>query len=425
MLAFPIPNLCCPPVRWCLVFVWSFLPAALVAGGGEPVFRHRSEVLRQDLVDTAPTLVIDDLGLQLIAAEFTADMSQIGGLLRPSPNANVGTGVGSAWPSAPNELRKGTVYKQALLAMRLPEVRKPESKNNGGKDLVKEKVQKSQKKKPSGKDAQKENNDGKEKDQKTQKKEASGKEDTQKEKNGGKDKSQKKKPGGNKNAQKEKIRKTETKKPGGKDDAQTEELLTSLYLWFAVGSLFVSSVLCCCVPVIDPENMLFNMTVDLAIVASVICIALDFANKALVNSDMHEHLILAQNCFTAFFLLEIVVRIRALGLWFFAGFWGIFDFTLVLAAVSEFWILPIASHLFGDSLLETLEEYHWLPYFLRSLRLLRLLRLFRSEGVLRHHDKEKEKVEFDDLTEVWVMIPTKDAAKPGKSRSKKRTPAAP
>jgi hypothetical protein len=336
MLALSLPNPFFPVTRWCLVLVCSFLPAAQAAGGGETFFSHHSKVLGQDLVGTAPMQVIDVPGLELIAAEYAADIRQIGTLLRPSPDADVGTGVGSARPSATDERQKQAVHvlipqptsptSPALQALELPQVEKPE-----------------------------------------------------------------------------------TKKPAGKNGAKEEELLTSLYLWFAVGSLFMSSVLCCCFPVIDPENMTFNLLVDFAIIGSIVCIALDITNPG--NED---NFAIAQYCFTAFFLAEVVVRIRAQGLYFFTEFWGIFDFTLVFASASELWILPIVTHLSKDSPLEQLMEYPWLPNFLRSLRLLRVLRLFRlfrPESTFRHHKDDKEFL--DDLSEIWVVIP-----KDGKSRGK-------
>jgi len=224
------------------------------------------------------------------------------------------------------------------------------------------------------------------------------------------------------------VPKPTAKKPGGKDGAKKaktgeEELLSSLCLWFAVGSLIMSSVLCCCVPVIDlmraQESMTFNLLVDLAIVASVIFIALDFANP-----DKEEHLSIVQHCFTAFFLGEVVLRIRALGVAFFTNFWGIFDFTLVFAAAIDFWILPIALVFIKDSPLETLTEYAWLPYFMRSLRLHRLLRVFRLFRPESFYQQHKEENALDNLAEVWVRIP-KDGGKTGRSRSKGRTLAAP
>lgn len=341
MLALSLPNPFFPFRRWCLVLICSFLPAALVAGGGETFLLQRGigtgEILGQNLVGTAPMQVIDVPGLELIAAEYAADVRQIGSLLPPSPDADVGTGVGSAWPSATDERPKHAAHvlvpqpappaSLVLQALELPEAGKPVT----------------------------------------------------------------------------------TKKPGGKDGTEEEDLLTSLSLWFAVGSLFMSSVLCCCFPVIDPENLTFNLLVDLAIIASAVCIALD-----ITNPGREADFAIVQCCFTAFFLGEVVVRIRAQGLYFFTEFWGLFDFTTVFAAVFELWILPIILESTKDSPLQQLAEYPWLPNALRCLRLvrfLRLFRLFRPESTFRHHKDDKEFL--DDLSEVWVMIP-----KDGKNRGK-------
>lgn len=360
-----------------LVLIWSFLQAALVAGGGEHVFSHRSVELGPHWAGTASAPVIDDPGLRLIAAEFMADIQQIGSLLPPSTDAAVGTGIMRAWPSANDERLKGAMHgfmsqptthasvalqalhQPAAPKIRLPAVPPNDTKKSGGKDSAKV------------------------------------------------------------------VPKSDAKKSGGKDSAKAkevnekEELVTSLYLWFAVGTLFMSFVFCCCVgEFIDPESVFFNFIVDLVIITSAVFIAMDLANP-----DEKDRFIIAQHCFTAFFMLEVVIRIRALGISFFSEFWGIFDFTLVWAAAVELWILPIVSYIMKDSGLEYLTEYDWLPNLVRSLRLLRLLRLFRllrPESSFRAQKDDKEGM--DDLAEVWVMIP-KDGGKVGKSRSK--TMAAP
>lgn len=332
MLAFSIPNHFCPSIRWCLVLVCSFLPSALAAAGGEPVFGHRSQAWEQD-----------DRGFQFIAAEFKADIRQIDSLLRPSPDADVGIGAGSAWLEVPDETKgaeHGLTPQPTPQTPPTPQVPKP---TGAGKP--------------------------------------------------------------------------ETKISVVKDGVKEEELLTSLYLWFGVGSLLIPCVVCCCVPVIDPENMTFNLFVDLAIVASSIFIGLD-----LVRPDMEDQFTIVHYCFTAFFLGELAVRIRALGPSFFAEFWGIFDFTLVFAAVIDFWVLPIVSLFIENSFLARLAQYPWLPNLLRTLRLLRLLRLirlFRPTSTLMQH-KDDSYYHLDDLDEVWVMIP-KEGGKTGKRRGRKKT----
>jgi len=263
-----------------LVLIWSFLQAALVAGGDEHVFSHRSVELGPHWAGTASAPVIDDPGLRLIAAEFMADIQQIGSLLPPSTDAAVGTGIMRAWPSANDERLKGAMH--------------------------------------------------------------------------------------------------------GFMSQPTTHASVALQV----------------------------------IITSAVFIAMDLANP-----DEKDRFIIAQHCFTAFFMLEVVIRIRALGISFFSEFWGIFDFTLVWAAAVELWILPIVSYIMKDSGLEYLTEYDWLPNLVRSLRLLRLLRLFRllrPESSFRAQKDDKEGM--DDLAEVWVMIP-KDGGKVGKSRSK--TMAAP
>jgi voltage-gated sodium channel len=125
--------------------------------------------------------------------------------------------------------------------------------------------------------------------------------------------------------------------------------------------------------VFDAESDNFNAFIGFVIVANAIVIGLE--------TDLgHDRFTIAEHIFCSIFFLEMMTRIAQLGIEYFQEPWYLFDFTLVLTASLDLWIIPL---FLGDS--KEMVGYQF--SVMRLLRMLRLLRVLRVIRVFRmfHH----------------------------------------